>query len=251
MSAVRSAASSAAAGAAGKEHLGRHFLPPLTLDHKVVDVLHPTLPHRLGHQLQPIDDAGLLLHDPSPPPRLRRHRRLRGDVARAHVLRQRPRHQLLKIGHSPHPRSSALLGRLERRVPLPGRLQRPRPEAPGGSAAQRSSGEGHPSLTSARGKAFNPSSDQIAPVPDTARRVRPRCNGRPPRRRRPHRRRGLLPRDLPGSPARLPQARQRRQPARLAADDRPPQGDRPSPRPTGASRCRWRSRPRSRSRIRS
>ena len=51
--------------------------------------------------------------------------------------------------------------------------------------------------------------------------------------------RGLLPGDLPRGAARLSEAGRRRQPARLAADDRPPQGDRPPPRqrpPAGPGR---------------
>jgi len=46
--------------------------------------------------------------------------------------------------------------------PCPEGLATP-PEAPGGSAAQRSSGEGHPSLTSARPTAFNPRVTKLPP----------------------------------------------------------------------------------------
>ena len=57
------------------------------------------------------------------------------------------------------------------------------------------------------------------------------------------RRRRLLPGDLAGGAARLSAAARRLQPARLAVHDRPPQGDRPRPRPRRGGRCRSPSRP--------
>ena len=78
-------------GRPARQHdLGRHLLPPLPLDHKLVDVLHPALPHRLHDSGKPEDNPGLLLHDPSPRPRPLGHGGSRGDVADADVLGQRP-----------------------------------------------------------------------------------------------------------------------------------------------------------------
>ena len=74
-----------------------------------------------------------------------------------------------------------------------------------------------------------------APVPGPARPPRRRRARRPARRGRPRRRRRLLPGDLPRRAARLSEARARRQPARLADDDRPPQGGRPPPRQRAAA----------------
>ena len=86
-----------------ERHLGRHLLAPLPLDHEVVDVLGPALAHRLGDRSEAEDDARLLLHDPRPSAGALRHRRLRGDVAVADVLGQRPRHDLAEVDHVRHP----------------------------------------------------------------------------------------------------------------------------------------------------
>ena len=68
LSAVRSAASSAAAGPLGEQDLGGHVLAPLALDDEVVDVLHPALAHRLRDRIEPKDDAGLLSARSAPAP---------------------------------------------------------------------------------------------------------------------------------------------------------------------------------------
>ncbi len=89
-----------------QRHLSRHFLPPLPFDYELVDVLDPALAHRLLDHVQPEDDPGLLLHDPRPRPRLLGNRRLRGHVAGANVLSQRPSHQRAHVMNLiRHPRS--------------------------------------------------------------------------------------------------------------------------------------------------
>ena len=90
-------------GRAGRERdLCRHVLAPLPLDHELVDVLDPALAHDLLEDREAEDDAGLLLDDPSPPPRPLRHRHLRGDVARADVLGQRAGDEIGQGGESRH-----------------------------------------------------------------------------------------------------------------------------------------------------
>ena len=67
------------------------------IDDEIVDVLHPALAHRLGDNRKAVDHSGLLLHDPRPPPRVGRHRRLGGYVSVAEVLGNGARHQLLNL----------------------------------------------------------------------------------------------------------------------------------------------------------
>ncbi len=73
---------------ARQQHLGRHPVAPLPLDHEPVDVLDPALAHRLLDQVEAEGDAGLFLHDPGAGAGLRGHRRLRRHVAGANVLGQ-------------------------------------------------------------------------------------------------------------------------------------------------------------------
>ena len=126
----------------------------------------------------------------------------RGHVAGADVLGQRPRDELLIASRSLDPSRARLdQRRVHLRRSLAIALRRP------ANAAQRSSGRGIASLTFGPAAAFNPRGDRTAPVPDPARRARRRRDGGAARRGRARRRRGLLPGDLPGRPARLPEAR--------------------------------------------
>ena len=89
-----------AGAAAGEDDVGGDAVVPLALDEEVVDVLDAALAQRLGDDRQPVGDARLFLDDPRPRPRPRGDRRLRGDVAAAEVLGQRPRDQVLqRFGH--------------------------------------------------------------------------------------------------------------------------------------------------------
>ena len=133
----------AAGGPARERDLGRHVLPPLPLDHEVVDVLHPALPHRLGDRREPEDDAGLLLHDPRPP------RAPSGTVASEVTSPEPTSSASARATVSLSSRRIAIMATLdqaarERQVPL--REVAPRLEL--STLLRTVSGEGHPSTVS-------------------------------------------------------------------------------------------------------
>ena len=167
--------------AAGQQHLGGHLLAPLALDDEALDLLDPALAHRLGHQLEPEDDSRALSARSAPAPAVLGHGRLGGHVAAAEVLGQRPRDQLRDV---PRPVIADILR--------------------------------HPSGRAAGGSHVSPPARLIhrvtalPPFQTAARRARRRRDGGLAGRGRPRRRRGLLPGDLPGRPARLPELRRRR-----------------------------------------
>ncbi len=171
------------------------------------------------------------LHDPRPGPRLGRHRRLGGHVAGADVLGERAGDDLLQrlagIGH----RASLDQRRAIALVTLRWPQTHPR------RAISRS----------ARPQRLIHEVTELPPfqilIDEHAGDVMAVLRGAVGRERR----RGLLPGDLPLRPARLPEAAGRRQPARLADHDRPPQGDRPPPRQGPAAGPGGRGRARSRS----
>ena len=185
MSAVRSAASSARRRAAREQHLGR--APSSRHCPSTTRLSTSSTPHwRIASATaaRPKTTPGCFCTIRARAAGVLGHGRLGGDVARADVLGQRPGDQLLdvrrQLGHR-------------------------------GSLASRSrcpmSGQSISDLTFGPPARLIPQSDRAAPVPDPARRARRRRAGDPARRGRPRRRRGLLPGDVPGGAARLPEAR--------------------------------------------
>ena len=145
---------------AGEQHLGRHLLAPLALDHELVDVLDPALAHRLRDQVEPEDDARpAFCTIRARARRLGGHGRLRGHVAVAEVLGQRRRDDLAQR-----------LSGLGHRASLDQRraMHLATPEMAKCIARH---------LTSGPAAAFNPRGDRAAPVPDPDRRARRRRDG--------------------------------------------------------------------------
>jgi hypothetical protein len=82
-------------GARGPGHGRRHLVAPLALGGEALEALRARLPEGLFRGTEAEQDALLLLDDARAGQRIGRHDRVRRDVARPYVLRQRPGDEVL------------------------------------------------------------------------------------------------------------------------------------------------------------